>query len=154
MLPSQEIAMAIPTKPQSFANHRQFPLVTMGVFLILAANAVVAIVGLFRAPGLGTAWAVVTAAAVALIPMLLRATVVVAQDRIIRLEMRLRLTKVLPADRHEDIAKLSVPQLVGLRFASDAELPALVQECLTQNLGKADAVKLKIKDWQADWLRV
>lgn len=77
----------------------------------------------------------------------------IVQDRLIRLEMRLRLERVLPPERHGDIARLTLPQLIGLRFASDAELPALVQETLAQGL-TSDAIKAKIGVWQADWLRV
>jgi hypothetical protein len=54
---------------------------------------------------------------------------------------------------HGDISKLTVAQLVGLRFASDAELPGLVQRVLTGEIAEQKAIKRAIKDWQADWLR-
>lgn len=82
-----------------------------------------------------------------------RLMVLSVQDRVIRLEMRLRLREVLPAAMHTDIGKLSVRQLVALRFASDAELPDLVQRVLKGELVDQKAIKLAIKDWQADWLR-
>ncbi|MBW7933514.1 MAG: hypothetical protein H3C62_07870 [Gemmatimonadaceae bacterium] len=82
-----------------------------------------------------------------------RLMVLSVQDRVIRLEMRLRLREVLPASMHTDIGKLSVRQLVALRFASDAELPDLVQRVLKGELVDQKAIKLAIKDWQADWLR-
>lgn len=82
-----------------------------------------------------------------------RLMVLSVQDRVIRLEMRLRLREVLPASMHTDIGKLSVRQLVALRFASDAELPELVQRVLKGELVDQKAIKLAIKDWQADWLR-
>lgn len=75
------------------------------------------------------------------------------QDRVIRLEMRLRLRELLPASMHADILKLTRAQLVGLRFASDAELPGLVQRVLSGELKEQKAIKMAIKDWQADWLR-
>jgi hypothetical protein len=75
------------------------------------------------------------------------------QDRIIRLEMRLRLREVLPEAMHPRIGELSRRQLVGLRFASDRELPDLVARCLSGELNGGEAVKREIRDWQADWHR-
>jgi hypothetical protein len=42
---------------------------------------------------------------------------------------------------------------VGLRFASDAELPALVQRALDEKLSRAD-IKKAITDWRPDYSRV
>jgi Family of unknown function (DUF6526) len=74
------------------------------------------------------------------------------QNRIIRLEMRVRLMELLPADQHPKILKLTTPQLVGLRFASDAELPALVDRAITERLSRDD-IKKAIRTWVADWER-
>jgi len=75
------------------------------------------------------------------------------QDRVIRLEMRLRLTGLLPADLRPRIPEFTVAQLVALRFASDAELPALARKVLDEKLTDRKAIKRLIKDWQADYLR-
>lgn len=82
-----------------------------------------------------------------------RVMALTVQDRVIRLEMRLRLRELLPAARHGDIAKLTRGQLVALRFASDAELPALMDRCLAGEFAKGDDIKRAVKEWQADWLR-
>jgi hypothetical protein len=40
-----------------------------------------------------------------------------------------------------------------LRFASDAELPALARKVLEEKMNDRKAIKQLIKDWQADYLR-
>ena len=73
-----------------------------------------------------------------------------AQDRAIRAEENLRhfvLTgKLLPA-------ALSVKQIVALRFAPDAEFPALAAEAASKNMAP-DAIKQSIKTWKPDTYRV
>ena len=75
----------------------------------------------------------------------------IMQDRIIRLEMQVRLARLLP---NRDLAALTLPRLVALRFASDRELPSLVERTLKGEFKKPDEIKRAITDWQADWLRV
>jgi hypothetical protein len=82
-----------------------------------------------------------------------RAQTLIVQDRLIRLEMRLHLKDVLAPALAARIGELSLNQLVGLRFASDAELPGLVERCLSGQLAGREAVKKEIKNWQADWQR-
>jgi high-affinity K+ transport system ATPase subunit B len=73
-----------------------------------------------------------------------------AQDRAIRAEENLRhfaMTGKLLDPR------LSVKQIVGLRFASDAEFVALAQKAADENL-TPDAIKRAVKNWRADTYRV
>ena len=51
------------------------------------------------------------------------------------------------------INDLTPKQMVGLRFASDAELPVLVERCLSGQLKDGEAVKKEIKTWVGDTLR-
>jgi hypothetical protein len=60
---------------------------------------------------------------------------------------------VLPAAQQADINRLSMSQIVALRFASDAELPALVSAALKENLGSRD-IKKRITTWVPDENRV
>jgi hypothetical protein len=73
-----------------------------------------------------------------------------AQDRAIRAEENLRhyvLTgKLLPAS-------LRVGQIVALRFAADAEFPALVAKAAAEDLS-GKAIKQSIQNWKADYYRV
>jgi hypothetical protein len=71
------------------------------------------------------------------------------QDRIIRLEMQIRLTRL---EREAAIHRLSLPQIIALRFASDAELPDLVDRTLGERL-TPDQIKRAVRDWQGDYLR-
>jgi hypothetical protein len=48
---------------------------------------------------------------------------------------------------------LTVGQLIALRFASDAELPALVREVAAGRLPSGKEIKKQVRDWQADYLR-
>jgi hypothetical protein len=83
----------------------------------------------------------------------LRVQVLTVQDRVIRLEMRLRLRSALPADLQSHIGDLSHKQLIALRFAGDAELPALVREVLAGTLKTQKEIKARVREWQADYLR-
>ena len=75
------------------------------------------------------------------------------QNRIIRLEMRLRYFQ-LYGKRFEPVeAKLRFRQIAALRFASDEELPLLLERTLQEHLSPRSIKKL-ITDWQADHMRV
>jgi len=39
------------------------------------------------------------------------------------------------------------------RLASDAELLGLVREVLAGTLSTQKAIKMRVRDWQGDWLR-
>ena len=75
------------------------------------------------------------------------------QDRLIRLEERLRLAAILPSALQPRIGELSVDQLIGLRFACDAELPGLVEKCLGGNWNRKQ-IKEAVQNWRADTWRV
>jgi hypothetical protein len=51
------------------------------------------------------------------------------------------------------IPELTVPQLVALRFASDAELPNLAERALSEKLSPVD-IKKAIQTWRPDYWRV
>ena len=82
-----------------------------------------------------------------------RIRMLVVQDRLIRLEERLRYERLLPADLQSRIGEFTVPQFVSLRFASDAELPALARKVLDEKLTDRKAIKKMIQTWKADYLR-
>jgi Family of unknown function (DUF6526) len=75
------------------------------------------------------------------------------QDRVIRLEERLRYERLLPADLKPRVADFTMSQYASLRFASDAELPALARKVLDEKLNDRKTIKQLIKNWKPDYLR-
>lgn len=75
------------------------------------------------------------------------------QDRLIRLEERLRLATLVADPYRARIGELTEGQLVALRFACDAEVPALVEKALAANL-KPKEIKQSIVNWRPDYFRV
>jgi hypothetical protein len=143
-----------PRAPQSYANHRRFfPLFHAFALPVLLANVAVQVAETLRVPTWDHAWAIVVALALVGGLVASRASTLVVQNRLIALEMRLRLATVLPPDQRMLIPALQLRHLVGLRFASDAELPGLVARCLSGELATTDAVKRAIREWRPDYLR-
>jgi hypothetical protein len=139
---------------QSFATHRRIiPLYHVVLFAVFLVNSIWSIVQLVRSPSWSTA--IGSAVALALLGLFYyaREFALTVQDRVIRLEMRLRLRELLPADLKERVQELSRDQLVALRFASNAELPDLVREVLTNDIRRRDDIKRRIKKWEPDDLR-
>lgn len=136
---------------QNYANHRKYvPAFHFVAVPLLVANFVWQASKLKQGASTDAIINVTTAAALVIVCFLARIFALKVQDRVIRLEMRLKLREVLPAEMHYKISQLTAKQLVGLRFASDGELPALVTQILKDNIASADSIKKMIKDWQAD----
>jgi hypothetical protein len=141
-------------KPQSLANHVKFdPPFHFFVLPVLLVNIFVVAYFYFRSPGLGGAWIVLVSAALLVFAGRTRSFVTHLQDRIIRLEERLRLSNMLQDPLRSRVNELTDSQLIGLRFASDAELPALVQRVLDEKLSRRD-IKKAIVNWRPDYARV
>ena len=140
-------------KPQNFENHtRKVPVFVIGN-LVLIVNLVGRLVDLRHGISFWSVMNVLVGAALIVLIGTGRGSVVAVQDRLVRLEMRLRLAGVLPADLLPRIPEFTVAQLVSLRFAGDAELPALARKVLDEKLNDRKAIKRLVKDWQADYLR-
>lgn len=141
-------------KPQSFAHHVRFdPPFHFFLVPVALINLIVAIVYVVRFPGASSAWILVLSLAAVIAVLKIRLNALRVQDRLIRLEERLRLMTVLPEPLRSRIGELSVNQFIGLRFASDAELPGLVNRALNEKLDRT-AIKKAVVNWRADLWRV
>ncbi len=141
-------------RSQSYATHRRWnPLYHFVVTPLLLANVVIAALALSRSPSFATTWALVMAVALFLVAGAARLMSLRVQDRVIRLEMRLRLAQLLPPPLLARVGQLRTRELLALRFASDAELPALVERVLSGELSTPNAIKREVREWQGDWLR-
>ena len=142
---------------QSLKNHTRFdPVFHFTIIPLLLLNLIFSIyVTIHRWPAYQhtNLWWIVMAIVFILMAGRARQAALTAQDRIIRMEERTRLAALLPASERAHINELSVRQLIALRFASDAELPALVHKTLTQNLDPK-AIKESIVSWRPDYHRV
>lgn len=144
---------------QNYSNHvRWFPLFHFVVMPLLLLNFLSHIVRLFMAePESGRKtlafWTLLSFVFI-LMGLAARLQSLKAQDRVIRLEERLRYREILSADLAAKAANLPVDQIIALRFASDGELSGLVERTLNGEFAKPKDIKLAIKDWRGDYLRV
>jgi Family of unknown function (DUF6526) len=139
---------------QTYKTHRRYvPIFHFFAVPVLVLNVIVALVRLnkYRTPY--KVWEVLVAIALAILVFAARGMALRAQDRVIRIEERARLATLLPADMRGRIGDLTSSQLIGLRFASDEELPDLARRCLDGELTNAEQIKKQIKTWRPDFHR-
>jgi hypothetical protein len=140
-------------KPQNFANHgRQVPLFAT-CQIVLMVYLVGRLIGLRDGISYASVMNILVGVALILLFVNARNSTLAVQNRLIRLEMRLRLAALLPSDMQARIPEFTLDQLISMRFACDVELPALARKVLDEKMNDRKAIKLLIKDWQADWLR-
>jgi hypothetical protein len=140
--------------PQNFANHvRYLPAYHFVAFPLFFVNFCYAAYQAVAHVSAATVMGLVLAVALVLLFLLSRMMVVTVQDRVIRLEERLRMRAVLPADLQPHIDRFTVKQMVALRFASDAELPALARKVVDGQIEDQKAIKKMVTEWRADCQR-
>jgi len=139
---------------QNFENHAKLvPAFHFFVLPVLAFNVIWSIVRLVRNFSGESVVSLVVALALATLAFYARLFALKVQDRVIRLEMRLRMMQLLPQELRPRITEFNVDQLVALRFAGDAELPALCRKVLNEKLTDRKAIKKLVQNWQPDYLR-
>ena len=141
---------------QNYKNHRQtVPMFHIVLFALLALTLIGSLVNLFQSLGdhqrlYSASLIVALTVAVLIVMFLARIFALKAQDRAIRAEENLRhfaLTGKLLDSR------LTLRQIIGLRFASDGEFVSLAQKAADEKLSE-DAIKRAIRQWRPDTYRV
>jgi hypothetical protein len=140
---------------QSFANHRRIvPAFHLFALPVLGLNFFWSCFRVWRSHfSADSIERVLVAAALIVAILYARMFALSVQDRVIRLEERLRFARLLPENLKPRIEEFTVAQLVSLRFASDAELPALASKVLSDNLQDRKQIKQMVQNWKADYLR-
>jgi Family of unknown function (DUF6526) len=143
---------------QVYANHRRWdPWYHFFVTPVVLVSFFVALWGFIKSLSGGfsawAAWNVIVWAAAVVLTVIARNYPLKVQDRIIRLEERLRLAALLDGPLKARVGELDERQLVGLRFAPDAEVPALVKAALDEKLS-GEEIKKRIQNWRPDTFRV
>jgi hypothetical protein len=141
---------------QNYANHRRYFIPFHYVLLPLVILTWLAtIVHAYRvwvgSGGFGTAVLLfLLASCLLMLCPISRMSALKAQDRAIRAEENLR--HYLLAGKLLD-PKLTIRQIIGLRFASDEEFLALAARAAAESLSEDD-VKKAVKNWKPDTYRV
>lgn len=141
---------------QNYANHRRFvPLYHYVLTGLVLIGLIGSGINLFRAVRLGSGRASAGLILLLFVCVLIaggysRIFALKAQDRAIRVEENLR-NFVLYGSLLDPT--LGMRQIIGLRFASDAEFEGLAKRAVDEDLSE-DAIKKAIQDWRGDHDRV
>ena len=139
---------------QTFKSHRRYiPAYHFFALPVLILNVVAQVLYFLKYHTPYKLFMIVVSIALVVLGFAVRYMVAKVQDRVIRLEERSRLSNLLPIEMHAGINDLTPGQLVGLRFASDDEVAALAQRCMSGELTKGEQIKKEIKNWRPDTLR-
>jgi hypothetical protein len=140
---------------QSYAKHAKFvPIFHFVLFGIIVLTLAGSIYTFVRATGEGhgrldAALLIALSFAALLLFYFVRTFPLKVQDRVIRAEENMR--HFVLAGKPLD-SRLTIQQIVGLRFASDAEFATLAQKAASENMDR-DSIKKAVKNWRADHAR-
>lgn len=136
---------------QSFERHAHRPVTFLVATVAIVGAVACVVMAWFGLNTMGSAVSCLIVVAMAYATTS-RTYTTALQDRIIRMEMLYRTDRLLSPSQRAAYATLTLPQVVALRFASDGELPALVERVAAERLAPTD-IKRAIKSWQADLVR-
>jgi len=146
----------MPATPQNYANHRKFVPMYHGVlFGILVLTLIGSIVNLVESMGdherqYSASLIVVLTFCSLMLFFFCRTFPLKAQDRAIRAEENFRhyVMTGKPLD-----PRLTMQQVIALRFASDEEYLDLARKAVEGNMAP-DAIKRAVRNWRADEFRM
>ena len=143
------------SEQQTYANHvRWYPLVHFILFPLLTVLLIWSVVDLVRDFSSDRIWNLLLVSGAILLSFAARLQALKAQDRLIRLEEKLRYRELLGSDLCARAEGLRTGQMIALRFASDGELGDLLQRVLNGELSTSKEIKMAIREWRGDYLRV
>ena len=132
---------------QNFKNHArlvpEYHFVLLGIVVVLL---ILSVINLFQGINLSSVMFFLIAISLAIGVAKIRTFPLAVQDRTIRAEENLRhftLTGKLLDNR------LTLPQIIALRFASNEEFVELAEKAIKENLSNKQ-IKLAIQNWKAD----
>jgi len=138
---------------QNLKNHAQFVpgyhFITSIIIIITLIGAIVNLVKSSESNFYSASLLVMISIISLLVFYYLRAFALKAQDRAIRAEEHFRYFS-LTGNRIS--SKITMSQIIALRFASDDEFVALTDKAAKENLSSKD-IKSAIKNWRADLAR-
>lgn len=143
-------------KEQNYDNHTKLvPVFHFGVMPVLLLTLIGSGVNLYYSWGdharfYSAALLVVLTISVMMVALFARLFALKAQDRAIRAEENFR--HYLLSGKTLD-PRLTVRQIIGLRFAPDAEFVELAAKAAEEGTSE-DAIKKSVKNWKADHYRV
>lgn len=141
---------------QNYKNHARYVfsyhVVTSIALLALLVGSVINLYNSFHDHSNLYSASLITLIAIIMVAIFLfaRSFALKAQDRAIRAEENFR-HYVLTGRRLD--ARLTMSQIIALRFASDEEMPLLAEKAIAEKLTNA-AIKKSISVWRADHNRV
>jgi hypothetical protein len=140
---------------QNFKNHtRLVPMYHGLAFLLIFAGLIGSIINLINHHDASNHYSAALLVVVFIVFLLIfwyaRAFALKAQDRAIRAEENFRhfILTGKPLDK-----QLRMSQIIGLRFASDEEFPALAKKAVEEKLSSKQ-IKQAVQNWRADYNRV
>jgi Family of unknown function (DUF6526) len=141
-------------KQQNFKNHSKFVIGYHGVtFLAIIALIIGSIINLVKSSEDNlyvSSLLVLVSITLLFLSFFLRSFALRAQDRVIRAEENFR-HYLLTGNPLSN--KLTIRQIIGLRFSSDEEFPALAEKAINENLSEKE-IKKQISNWKTDSYRV
>lgn len=141
---------------QNYANHRRLvPMFHVVLFGLIVLTLIGSVVNLVESLGnhdrlYSASLIVVVSVCLLMLFAFCRIFALKAQDRAIRAEENLR--HFVLAGKLLD-SRLSIQQIVGLRFAADEEFVSLAARAAAENLSNDD-IKRAVKQWRPDTYRV
>jgi hypothetical protein len=143
--------------PQNFKNHTRWdPIYHFFVLPVLLLNIIAT--GMWYGRHYSDhmhsgMWLILVSIVLFIAALKIRTYVVKLQDRVIRLEERMRLVALVTPSELIELESLTIDQFVGLRFASNSELPDLARRAVREKLNRKQ-IKEGIVSWRADNDRV